>query len=399
MNQEKIVEWVQIFLRHLQERTVATHVAQDEGYKFQNVNHFLTHINLDEPDLAGNLEHSIINDNLVVAAMYFPRKMLLIYAALYPEETRALLKNLFDEERDVAERINQTTYGFAGLEERRSKETSSPKNNTYIGLRFLSLLLGYMHPNKYNPLKPAEWKVFARFVNPSFSMPNHTTPGEQYKIYCGYIEPLREYIGTRPELLSLRDELVKGLSFNDSALRWLTQDVIFVTARAFAYQKAQEVLPIMQQNESADTDVEEYASPEQNDTGFMALEAHLEEYMVRNWSHIDFGEPLTLYVDEDGTTGQQYTTDVGVLDILAKDKDDNFVVIELKRAEYGYRVVGQVLNYIGWVSEKLATDGQTVRGMIVVGSADKTLRSAVKPVASIVSLKEYRVSMHLKTIK
>lgn len=132
------------------------------------------------------------------------------------------------------------------------------------------------------------------------------------------------------------------------------------------------------------------------DTGFMALEAHLEEYVVRNWENIDFGEDLELYVEEDGTTGQQYTTDVGIIDILAKDSAGNFVVIELKRAESGYKVVGQILNYIGWVQDKLALDGQQVRGLIVVGKADKTLLSSLKPISDKVKLKEYRVTMQLK---
>jgi RecB family endonuclease NucS len=119
----------------------------------------------------------------------------------------------------------------------------------------------------------------------------------------------------------------------------------------------------------------------------------VEEYLVRKWDTIDFGEKLELYRDEDGTPGQQYTTEVGIIDILAKDSKGDFVVIELKRAESGYKVVGQVLNYMGWVQDKLATHGQKVRGMIIVGRADNTLKSALKLVADKVKIREYRVKM------
>lgn len=46
-----------------------------------------------------------------------------------------------------------------------------------------------------------------------------------------------------------------------------------------------------------------------------------------------------------------------------------------------------------WVSENLASEGERVRGIIVVGRADKTLRSAVRQVDDRVLLKEYRIKM------
>jgi DNA polymerase-1 len=52
----------------------------------------------------------------------------------------------------------------------------------------------------------------------------------------------------------------------------------------------------------------------------MPLEKYLEEYIMKNWDIVDFGEKLFIYRDEDGTPGQQYVTDVGIMDILAKDE-------------------------------------------------------------------------------
>lgn len=386
-----------MFLKSVRSRTLEVHVKEDEGYKFESVNHFLNSIDLDAEDLAGNLELSIPNNNLVTAAMYFPRKMLLIYAQKYPEETRTILKRLFNEDIDVSERITETQVAFNKLEQQRADEIGEAQvSNTYIGLRFISLLLGYMHPNKYNPLKPAEWKVFARYINPEFSIPNHTPAGEQYKMYCEYIDELREYLKSSPEITQIHDALVDGLAFRDTEYRWMTQDVIFVTAREYAHQKASEIEDIAIHTTAATQhDDSEDDSAMREDTGFMALEAHLEEYVVRNWHNIDFGEELRLYVETDGTTGQQYTTDVGIIDILAKDKDNNFVIIELKRADSKYHVVGQILNYISWVKDNLATDEQRVRGLIIVGKADKTLLAAIKPVSDFIELKEYSVKMKL----
>lgn len=388
---ERIKEWSQIFLKRIQERTLETHVVYDEGYKFQAVDHFLAHFDINAENLAENLDEAILNNNLVAAAMYFPRKMLLIYAQRYPEETRVILRSLFDESKEVSARINETEAAFHLLEQRRAREDSINPARTYIGLRFISLLLGYMHPNKYNPLKPAEWRVFARFVNPDFKMPQHTPAGEQYEIYNTYIEPLREYIENNPEFIRVRAALTHGLHMQDSAFRWTTQDVIFVTARHYAGDKATQ----MAESPSIDDSISQPMPSNEQDTGFMALEKHLEEYVIKNWDNIDFGSKITIYSDSDGSTGQQYTTDVGIIDILAQDDAGNYVVIELKRAQEGYKVIGQTLNYIGWVKSNLATNGETVTGLIIVGLADKTLKSAIQPVQDIIRLKEYHIQFSL----
>ena len=117
--------------------------------------------------------------------------------------------------------------------------------------------------------------------------------------------------------------------------------------------------------------------------------------MIRNWDNIDFGEDLDIYYDDDGSPGQQLTTEVGILDILAKDKQGNFVVIELKRDSSRYDVVGQILSYISWVKDNLATNGEKVRGLIIVNRGTPALHAAAKAVKDIVSVKYYRVNLDL----
>ncbi len=395
LNHQNILTWTQIFLKHLRERGLEVHVREDEGYKFQAVQQFQSNFDIDAIDLSAMLDASLANNNLVSGAMYFPKKMLLIYADLFPDETRAILMQLFNENDDIGFRIDQTKQAFEDLEQRRAESTGRAYN-TYIGLRFISLLLGYYDPNQYNALKPAEWKVFCSFVDPKFSIPQRTPAGEQYKIYSHYIDALRDYVKTRPEIAAIRDALTQGLQFKDDEYRWVTQDVIFVTSRVHAHSRAQENQSnsvVADDNKSTDTDLG--SLEDELNTGFMAYEHHLEEYIIKNWDRIDFGEKLTIYTDEEGTTGQQYTTDVGIMDVLAVDANGDYVVIELKRAESGYKVVGQVLNYMGWAQDKLAEGDQKVRGMIIVGKADKTLRAALRPVADKISLKEYQVQLSL----
>jgi len=75
--------------------------------------------------------------------------------------------------------------------------------------------------------------------------------------------------------------------------------------------------------------------------------------------------------------GNQYQTPVGRIDVLCRDKNQNFVVVELKKDMGSYNVVGQIQKYMAWINENLA-EGKQVRGIIVVKKYDKDLEYAVK---------------------
>ena len=115
-----------------------------------------------------------------------------------------------------------------------------------------------------------------------------------------------------------------------------------------------------------------------------ALEAHLEEFMFNNWSQIDFGEQLLLYNDGE-QNGRQYPAETWSIDFLCLDTNNNFVVIELKRGKTSDATIGQLLRYIGWVKENLASIGQKVRGIVIAHDIDIDLRYA------LVSLQDVRV--------
>lgn|SRR3989338_7085171 len=125
------------------------------------------------------------------------------------------------------------------------------------------------------------------------------------------------------------------------------------------------------------------------------LEKYLEEFIVSNFDKI-FKDKLILYKDPDtGDVAQQYQTEVGKIDILAKERSSNsFVVIELKKGEESDKVVAQTLRYMGWVKENLCEDDQEVKGMIICKEADDKLKFALKMVNNV-GLKHYSISFEL----
>lgn len=67
---------------------------------------------------------------------------------------------------------------------------------------------------------------------------------------------------------------------------------------------------------------------------------------------------------------------VGRSDLICINKNNDLVIIELKRGLSSDEAIGQVLRYVGYVKENLATEDQEVFGWIVTGDYDEHLRLA-----------------------
>lgn len=136
------------------------------------------------------------------------------------------------------------------------------------------------------------------------------------------------------------------------------------------------------------------AGPPVEDPSEFVLEKYLEDFIVSNFDGIFKGQ-LRIYQDADGNSGQQYTTDIGPIDILAIEPNTNsIVVIELKKGRPSDQVVGQILRYMGWVSENICGSDQSVKGMVICREPDIKLSYALKLVQAI-SVQYYKVSFRL----
>ena len=136
-------------------------------------------------------------------------------------------------------------------------------------------------------------------------------------------------------------------------------------------------------------------TPGDAESGSFRLERHLEDLIVANFDRVFRGEYA--YFQEDGQReGRQYPTDIGLIDILAREKATNaYVVIELKRDKSSDQAVGQTLRYMGWVKENLCQAGEEVKGLIICKETDERLEYALKMTPNITH-KFYRVNFQLK---
>jgi restriction system protein len=131
------------------------------------------------------------------------------------------------------------------------------------------------------------------------------------------------------------------------------------------------------------------------DPSTFALEKHLEDFLVQNWSQTLLGKDYDVYQEEGELVGRQFPTDTGAIDVLAISKDKKtLLVVELKKGRASDNVVGQIQRYMGFVKEELAEPNQRVQGVIIALEDDIRIKRALS-VANNIDFYKYQVSFKL----
>lgn len=124
----------------------------------------------------------------------------------------------------------------------------------------------------------------------------------------------------------------------------------------------------------------------------LIAETDLRNVLSPNLNCIEQG--LNLHKEED-RNGVEYSIDGGRIDILAKDKDGKFVVIELKLSKGREKVLGQLLYYMGWIDSNFGN--APCRGIIVAKEISKELKVSVQRVPGV-SLYQYKLNVSVEKI-
>jgi RecB family endonuclease NucS len=126
---------------------------------------------------------------------------------------------------------------------------------------------------------------------------------------------------------------------------------------------------------------------EQEVTEFaISIEKDLQIYLSNRLNEIEPG--LTLI-------GTEYGTAAGFIDILCRDTNGDYVVIETKAGKAKDAALGQILGYIGALIE----DGtqEKIRGILVASGFDNRIVLASKALQNI-SLTKYSLSFKFETV-
>lgn len=163
--------------------------------------------------------------NLLESGHYFPRRMILALAKKNPTAIKEMFNDLFDEEKDLKERIE-----IFQNKAKRLNNQLFPGTNDYQDLRAVMAYLVLMFPDTYYFYKFRMFKEFASIIG------HPTVPSmgriESVMHYHSLCERLKEEILKDNQLIKLHKGRVSDNEYFDQSCNILTQDVIwFATNR------------------------------------------------------------------------------------------------------------------------------------------------------------------------
>ncbi len=139
----------------------------------------------------------------------------------------------------------------------------------------------------------------------------------------------------------------------------------------------------IQEAPDSNNDTETIAESDSSTT--FRLEKDMQDAIRENIAQLD---PTLEIIDN----GLERKVKSGFIDILAKDSNGTFVVIELKAGKASDSVIAQILGYMGDIAQE---ENQPVRGIIVASDFNQRLRSTLH-VAPNLELKSYSYTFDFK---
>ena len=147
INQEKLQTLIREYKEDFKENISV------ELYKWEAVKHFQDNWDIDAEDFPTMLSQSLSKTaNLLASMSSFPRGMIVQFAERFPEEVKALFASLFDETKDLKDRID--TF-IVGIEQIHKKWDGKEAKNHYQNLNAISTYLWLRYPDKYYIFKPS----------------------------------------------------------------------------------------------------------------------------------------------------------------------------------------------------------------------------------------------------
>ena len=202
----------------------------EEKYKWEAVKWFQDNWDVNASDFAEMLNRSLDKThNLLASANNFPKGMIVSFAKSAPEEVRAMFLSLYDENKDVYERINtfkmQSTvllekYGNGATQHYQYENAIS----TYLWLRF---------PDKYYIYKFGEVKTVASELRSDY----HFKKGayaDNIRNFLKLYDEMSVALKEDTELVNLFQSQLTDTCYPDPKLKTLTIDVGFYISRQYA---------------------------------------------------------------------------------------------------------------------------------------------------------------------
>lgn len=202
---------------------------KNENYKWKAVKQFQDNWDVNASDFSEMLSRSLEKTyNLLASANNFPKGMMSEFAKAAPEEVRAMFIALFDESRDVFERMDEFKLQSSVLLEKYGNGAAQHYQyenaiSTYLWLRY---------PDKYYIYKFSEVKTVASELESDYQF-RKGAYAENIRNFLNLYDEISAALKEDAELVNLLHSHLTDDCYPDSELKTLTIDVGFYISRVF----------------------------------------------------------------------------------------------------------------------------------------------------------------------
>lgn len=202
----------------------------DEKFKWEAVKCFQDNWNIDAEDFAEMLKRSLAKTYGLLASMNnFPRQMIEGFAEDAPDKVKIMFIALFDENKDVVERI----LNFKDQSEQLLKEYGYDAKNHYQNENSISTYLWLMYPDKYYIYKFGEIKSCAEVLKSSYKFKKGAY-ADNLRTFYSFYDELCANLQSDAEMKKLLADNLTEDCYPDKELRTLTIDFGFYIARKYS---------------------------------------------------------------------------------------------------------------------------------------------------------------------
>lgn len=207
---------------------------KDEKYKWEAIQSFQEHWNISaENFLDMFMEATDKTYNLLANMNNYPRGMIKSFAMAAPEAVRSMFMDLFDESKNLAQRIEQF---ITSAEDLRVKYDDGTWKQHYQTANAISTYLWLKYPDKYYIYKYSEVRAIAREIGSDFAPKKGGSISNienSFKLY----DEIRKILASDSELDEILKNVLNEECYPDPRKITMTLDVGFFVSRFYNQQK------------------------------------------------------------------------------------------------------------------------------------------------------------------
>lgn len=194
-----------------------------EKYKWEAIKHFQSHWNIDADNFGEMFKEATDKTgNLLAARYFFPRAMIINFATANDNLTRDMFRNLFDESKDLVQRISDFIDSSESI---RTKYNDGTWINSFQNTNVISIYLWLKYPDKYYIYKHNVFQSVAK----ELSATNKLKKGDIESVRIGFdmYDEISNVLNEDSEIKAILRNSLTDSCYQDLQLKTLTIDFCF----------------------------------------------------------------------------------------------------------------------------------------------------------------------------